>query len=815
MQTRSSDWRSIVATKNFWLEVKATINGVAYTSVAGDGNAGLTAPVIDRAMFTNDLSVGNCIAASCTLSVMANSANIPKSAAVQIEARVCRDNPSNPSTPILRSEYRPFGTFYISKRTENKEKGLVTLQCYDAMLKANQLYITNPSADPTERQGWTGGKAMSTCVTEIATRLGVSLDSRTSIRTGEAYKLQYPAHYVTYSNVNPTTQQETEETTLTGNYTMADVLSLIAGVHGGNWVITPENKLRLIPLIRPPSGSSSSDDGSTASEAVQMTVGVPIVIGKIDTGKQLTITRVSVSRDKEEVYQTGNSNGVDLKVSGSPYETVLLHTTARDYLYNTFNGLTYNPFAIEKACMDPCAELGDRIVVKEGNTNRVLSVICSQKLTFGNEFRVNLSAPTKVEEENEYPFQTQTQKLQGQLKKLQATSESFIEQTNNRIALEVTQRQTADETLSGRIQVNADQISLKVSKANLVSDLNSELTITNNAISVSTGHFIVNGNADPSTVNFKLDSNGNIWANNAHLTSVDASGSFTTQRTSGGTSYSTVSDAGQILLKKNGTTAAKMSIWSSAYPLGSHSNAIDAFTLHLDTMPFVIGTQPDSGETNYGWYYRFVVKSDRSQLGFNEWVYAQDLFVHDHIRFNASNGPEIKCSAQNTFLVGTDTNQCGLAVWGTKNRVVLTENYGAVGMNAMESATAVFSDMGSGVLSEDGTGYVFITPDFAETIDLSHNYQVFLTQTSEGGLNWTEKKHDHFIVHGEPGTAFDWIIYAKQRDYTNHRMESFELQENDLNMEAGVFPQVSDGTIEQSAEEYLQQYEEEIYGKHS
>lgn len=818
MQTRSNDWRSIVATKNFWLEVKATINGVAYTSVAGDGNSGLTAPVIDRAMFTNDLSVGNCIAASCTLSVMANSANIPKSAAVQIEARVCRENPSDPSTPILRSEYRPFGTFYVSKRTENKEKGLVTLQCYDAMLKANQLYITNPSADPTERQGWTNGKAMSTCVTEIATRLGISLDSRTTIRTGEAYKLQYPAHYVTYSNVNPTTQQETEETKLTGNYTMADVLSLIAGVHGGNWVITPENKLRLIPLIRPPSGSSSSDDGSTASEAVQMTVGVPIVIGKIDTGKQLTITRVSVSRDKEEVYQTGNSNGIDLKVSGSPYETVLLHTTARDYLYSTFcssNALTYNPYTIEKACMDPCAELGDRIVVKEGNTNRVLSVICAQKLTLGNEFRVNLSAPAKVEEENEYPFQTQTQKLQGQIKKLQATSESFIEQTNNRIALEVVRREAADNTLSGRIQVNADNISLKVSKANLVSDLNSELTITNNAINVTTGHFIVNGNADPSTVNFKLDSNGNIWANNAHLTSVTASGSFTTNRTSGGVTYSTISDAGEIQLKKNGSTAAEMSIWSSAYPLGSHSNAIDAFTIHVHDIPFVIGTEPTADETDYGWYYRFVVNDPSKRLGINEWVYAEDLFVHGPIRFNNSNGPEIQSGTGNTFLVGTDTNQCGLAVWGTKNRVVLTDNYGAVGMNAMESAAAVFSDMGSGILDENGTGYVFIAPDFAETIDLSHRYQVFLTQTSEGGISWTEKKHDHFIVHGEPGTTFDWIIYAKQRDYTNHRMESFELQENDPNMEAGVFPQVSDDTIEESAEMYLRRYEEEIYGKRS
>ena len=206
MQRRPNTWRSIVATKNFWLEVQAKINNVTYTSIPGDGNPGLTAPIIDRSLFTGELSVGNCIAASCTLSVEANSSDIPKTAEVLIEGRVCRENPSDLENPV-KSDYLPFGTFYVSKRTENKEKGLVTLQCYDAMLKANQLYIPNPSADPTERQDWSnGGKAMSTCASEIATRIGVLLDSRTAIRSGDAYKIQYPAHYIKYTSVDTATR---------------------------------------------------------------------------------------------------------------------------------------------------------------------------------------------------------------------------------------------------------------------------------------------------------------------------------------------------------------------------------------------------------------------------------------------------------------------------------------------------------------------------------------------------------------------------------------------------------------------------------
>lgn len=255
-----------------------------------------------------------------------------------------------------------------------------------------------------------------------------------------------------------------------------------------------------------------------------------------------------------------------------------------------------------------------------------------------------------------------------------------------------------------------------------------------------------------------------------------------------------------------------MSIWSSAYPINTHSNAIDAATLHLSTMPFVVGTQPDSDESSYDWYYRFIVKSNRYQLGFNEWVYADSLFVSDHIRFHSANGPEVSCSDTGKFIVGTESNKCGLSVWGDKQRVVRTESYGVVGMNAMESATAVFSDIGSGILDETGMGYVFITPDFAETVDLSHSYQVFLTQTSDGGIGWVQKEFDHFVVHGEPGTSFDWIIYAKQKDYTNTRMEPVGSKELDLDLEAGEFPQLPDDTVEENAMEYLKSYEEEIYG---
>lgn len=337
---------------------------------------------------------------------------------------------------------------------------------------------------------------------------------------------------------------------------------------------------------------------------------------------------------------------------------------------------------------------------------------------------------------------------------------------------------SADHILTGTL--DAERI-----KAGILSDLAGKTSLNMETGALHAEKFSVDA------TNFQLTEQGNLTANNASLTNVDATGTFTTSRTSGGNVYSTESSAGQILLNKNGQMAAEMSIWGSAYPLNTHSNAIDAFTIHVHDMPFVIGTEPESGETEYAWYYRFVVNDPSKRLGFDEWVYAEDMFISGHIRFNKRNGPEIQCGSENNILVGTNSNQCGFAVWGTKNRVVMTDSYGAVGMNAMESTFAVFSDLGSGILDETGRAYCFFAPDFEETVDLSHEYQVFTTKTSDGDIEWTEKHEDYFIVYGTPGTTFDWIVYARQKGYVNHRMERFSYDEEDLNESAGVYPQLS------------------------
>lgn len=121
MQERSALWQKICARGDFGLNVQAVIGGKAYTAIS--------APVIERALCDSALSVGNCVAASLRFSVLTEDA-IPPASEVKIRAQAVRGEDVG--------EWKEFGTFFIDRREE--QKGLVTLQCFDAMLKSSQQY---------------------------------------------------------------------------------------------------------------------------------------------------------------------------------------------------------------------------------------------------------------------------------------------------------------------------------------------------------------------------------------------------------------------------------------------------------------------------------------------------------------------------------------------------------------------------------------------------------------------------------------------------------------------------------------------------
>ena len=111
-----------------------------------------------------------------------------------------------------------------------------------------------------------------------------------------------------------------------------------------------------------------------------------------------------------------------------------------------------------------------------------------------------------------------------------------------------------------------------------------------------------------------------------------------------------------------------------------------------------------------------------------------------------------------------------LTVGGTKNRLVKSDEYGERLLYCYETPSPLFGDVGEGVIDESGLCYVFLDSVFAETIS-TNQYQVFLQRYGQGDCFVLERKHDYFVVQGEPGLSFGWELKAKQKDFDQLRLD--------------------------------------------
>ncbi len=421
MRHRSDIWKKLAVRGRFRMEVKAEIAGVEYTKIS--------APKIERSLVSDNLSVGNCISSTMQLSILTNR-QISSKSPVIIKARLTDGK--------QYSEYLQFGTYYIDQREYNE--GLLTITCYDAMLKASQNYL----GDSDISVGWP--KTMKAAVAEIAYRIGVSIDPRTQIQTGSDYIVPYPK-----------------------GLTMLQVLGYIGSCHGGNWIITEDNELRLVPLVSAPDETYNIIDqdyetivtmqgdnlvwrlkdqtnkeisglkGSMPSSLIPRTnaiidalrnhiitsdgyhliwgadgsvnpvgglINVPVVIGKITTGENLLISKITMSGEDGKNYSAGNDSGYEVVIDSCPYATQKICNN----LYTAFSGLVYAPFEATKTCYDPAAELGDQVKIGD----KVCSVLYSSVLILDIDFRADILAPSNKELSREYPFLSDLDRIKSQ-----------------------------------------------------------------------------------------------------------------------------------------------------------------------------------------------------------------------------------------------------------------------------------------------------------------------------------------------------------------------------------------------------------------
>lgn len=222
MQSTSALYKSIIADDHYF-EYKLDIDGVG--SIPQEEIAELKTY---NTVFGGKPEIGKAVVGEIDAAIRLPEAEIPQMAILRPYVRACNDT--------QKSEWLPQGVFMIDTRMATKNgHGLdaLTIHGYDAMLKAEQAYTDTALV-------WDARDV--DIVSEIASKMGVNVDSRTVAAMTEGYTLPLPT-----------------------GYTLREYLGFIAAFYVGCFVISDEGKLKLVSLLElPPETNYLIDDDGSA-----------------------------------------------------------------------------------------------------------------------------------------------------------------------------------------------------------------------------------------------------------------------------------------------------------------------------------------------------------------------------------------------------------------------------------------------------------------------------------------------------------------------------------------------------------------------
>lgn len=206
MQTVPASYNTILASDPHWYETKIVIDGVGTF-----GESDLFSVSRTWSAFDAVPSIGNAVSSEIELKMLLPSTAIPRMGKITLYERICNSS--------QQSDWLMQGVFFVDTRSEsNNDDGLKTIKIhgYDAMMKCEQDY-------PNTNHNWP--YLDKSVVAEIASTIGVSVDSRTNGFLTAGYMIDLPL-----------------------GYTMRETLGHIAAMNCGNFVITSEGKLLFVPL---------------------------------------------------------------------------------------------------------------------------------------------------------------------------------------------------------------------------------------------------------------------------------------------------------------------------------------------------------------------------------------------------------------------------------------------------------------------------------------------------------------------------------------------------------------------------------------
>lgn len=327
------------------VEYKLVINGIEYDNKHLQGDPVITKPLLEKP------TIGRVCSATLSATVIPYKNNpIPKAARVFMYSRLI-------SADGDVTDWIPQGRYYVSSRSG---KSSVSLTMRDEMLKGGRTYIDKSILD------WPASQV--DIVNEIVSLMGVELDPRTSILDGAGYMVD----------------------TINGDALMTEVLAAIGVCNGGNWVMTEEGKLRLIPLTSPgiPVQNCSKAYGNYT-----------------DIGSAITISRVTLENDNGDTFTAGDDSGYELYVK-CPYANLAVASALGNSTDGLLYGVKYQPFTSDTVYLNPAAQLGDTITIKTRLGNELNVVLHSIVTTCNVGFTCDLQSQIDLDTEDEYPYDT-------------------------------------------------------------------------------------------------------------------------------------------------------------------------------------------------------------------------------------------------------------------------------------------------------------------------------------------------------------------------------------------------------------------------
>ena len=389
----------------------------------------------------NGPQVGGTNSAQCNIKIVEDTVNWPRAASFEVRVRLTDGTDEEGHY----SEWLSMGVYYTDERTFDKY-GNLSIIGFDGMLLLEQSWT-----DKVEELPSSWPITAHTAAELLEEAVGIVFDERTI-----------------FDNSTPFIGLNTKSTA-------RDVLSLIAAGMGGNWQMTADRKLYLVPLQDRIAGISAvagvaiagmsivgmeeTPEPVTANAIAGMSVVGETVVGfynPVILGKNVTdfresqglpaISNIILENDSGQQVRKTLGSGYTLRVncdySDSQIADVCL---ARTY------GYMYYPFEAQGARIDPAAEVGDSVEI-DGKLYRIITI----KWKIGPRITADLSAPYEETVDHEYTFISESakalRKSMSYTDGLIESARSYIEQTAESIQMGVQETYVSNANLNTVLQ---------------------------------------------------------------------------------------------------------------------------------------------------------------------------------------------------------------------------------------------------------------------------------------------------------------------------------------------------------------------------